>query len=1039
MVKVAVSVLAVVGLSVLILLAPPSPESASAAPVGTGGAASKPQLAHTKATNGWVDPGWKKIPDLQAHWLRPLNRDNIYWTTAASNGVTNPVGSVTTVLSESYGWSGDTYKTRPTMEFSRTSPGGSSGNITGPLMFSSQAMGVYGDPPADSSGQQPLTVYFWSHDGSNNQTYISNSNIPSGYIPVIRTTSGAANDTYSDIYVGVMPAPGTRTGDSANGWSHGPGAGPVAGVDLSSTGGEVSQVTGYLYTSTRPYTEIDNTALISTAPTQSASQYCIWDPFTGNYSLSHMVQPGDWSPGMTKPSMDRWALRRDVGDTSTGPVDQAGRPQSVATGSTTASADMGLDALGNAYLYYGGDAVPASGLGYNAGIAKIAPARSATGDILDGSPNNPWRYTNVTKVRSQLGESWSGAGNAWGVGIRNGKFLIGTSITTYPGPGESIPGTSGTQSRLVSIDPLSGLGKIMGSSDNAQGRNNNTYYVPATNTSYDMASPQGLMVIQGSVYNDVDGNGSSASDGGRPTNATGLPKQTLALYDSNKRFLGSTVTSALGAYSFIVASTGKYYVRAVQPGVPQPDGTVIAAHQTWGASTSGSIGSGDALKTNVSTMRCLTGGISNPAGRAADTCQGALQAPYPDKNIETLGQMGNEADWPFYGTVDIQTGAIIPVLDFGFSNQGSYGDASNPPYYSTNAQKGPVLQSADQNDLKLGEHLGFYGDGTNDSLANKHTTDDGVTIKFGDGTVAPLQGSAFVRGRSYDLNLNVGGRLAANSHVSVWQRNADGTAAAGPATSDAVAGDNIVSISMPAGSGAIAKRQIRAMVTPKSFTPAVDDTGGGFARHPAGAASNNTAAWTVPGEVEDYGVYLAGALVRLQVKVNNGTVPAAPFKYALTNVDEGDGAADNPSSSTDSITVSGIGQATTSATVHAVTDATAGNKGVKITDVTNKATLGSEYSISSITCHGTTDNANFPTVVSANEGTATVSGISSGADVTCRVEYDNHARFLIPKTGVVAVRYQTGTALLLLSVSGLVAMQLRKRFSAKRSSNARHI
>ncbi|BDR52329.1 hypothetical protein KIM372_02360 [Bombiscardovia nodaiensis] len=929
----------------------------------------------------------------------------------------NAAGSVSTILNESYGWSGDTYKTRPTMEFQRTVNAGPR-NITGNAMFSSHAIGVYGDPPAGPDGEKPLTVYFWCDNSGNNQSYISP--IPSGYIAVMRATSGPTDDSITDVYMGIMPTPGNNT-DPVRGWVHGPGDG-----DLWSTGGEVSQATGYLYTSSHPGTEIDNMSLTSLGPTYSPSQYCIWDPVTGNYSLSHLVQPGDWSDGMTTPSLDRWMLRRDVGDTSTGPINPNGSAQAVMTGSTTASADMGMDALGNMYLYYGGDAVPAQGTSYNAGIVKIVPSADNDGNIPDGSKASPWRYTTVTKVRSQLGESWDGAGSMWGVGIRNGKFLIGTTIGTRPGPGEIIPGTSSRQSRLVRIDPLSGLGKIMGSSDNALGRNNSSTYIPAVNyESFDMASAQELEVIQGTLYNDVDGGGTSTADGAKPEHAQALAGQRLVLYDENKQLIGSTTSSAKGTYSFIVSENGQYSIRVTQPGVIQPDGSAVAAHQTWGASTSGSAGTGVQEKTNLATVRCRTGDIVNSLGRSAGACLGTLEAPYIDKNPEALGGVGVEGEWPFYGIVTIQTSAVVPVLDFGFSTRGSYGDASMPPFKSTIAQKGPVLQSADQNDLRLGSTLGFYNDGTNDPSANAHVTDDGVMIRLKDGSLSPLQGAALARGHSYDLNVNVGGRLSPDSKVSVWHTNTDGSEPSGPVAADTTTGDNTVSIDLPMSSGSMKRKQIRAIVTPKTVTPTVDDTSGIFARHLAGAASNNTQPWTVPGEVEDYSVYTANTLVRLQVRVNNGAVPAAPFTFALTNIDEGHLAADNPSHNTDSLRVSQVGTAVTSPTVHSVTQAAAGNPGVKITDTTDKSQLGGEYSISTIDCHGTTDNAPFPTAVSAFEGNATVTGIAIGSDVTCRVDYDNHARFQMPPAGGKTLGLTIGLAAMLLALAAMTVLGLR--------------
>ncbi len=172
----------------------------------------------------------------------------------------NTVGGVITMLGEAYDFSADgaSYKTRPVMQFKRTS---GTAIFSSYLQFSTQAIGRIGGNQANPDA--PLTVYYWSHDGTDHAgSYINCAEVTGitsalTWMHVVRVTSGS-----SDIYVGCMPSPGTTT-------TYPPVVGAPAGYG---TGGEVDQLSGYVYVQSM-FGSLDSQSRAATGLNASTQQF----------------------------------------------------------------------------------------------------------------------------------------------------------------------------------------------------------------------------------------------------------------------------------------------------------------------------------------------------------------------------------------------------------------------------------------------------------------------------------------------------------------------------------------------------------------------------------------------------------------------------------------------------------------------------------------------------------------------------------------------------------------------------------------------
>ena len=741
-----------------------------------------------------VDPNWLPIAGWQAVWQVPLDEESLYW-------VINRTGSLTgsqVVLWAAYDWSTDmsTYSTRGVLRVVKTLDNASGGtNLSGPV-FSTSAMARIGGTKADPAA--PLTVYFWDYEV---QTTLGDLVCAAGSTPIIRATSGEDGLQWS-----CLPTPyGTRY----------------------SAGGEADQYTGNIYMIPGGGS-IDNQSSSSMAPsTEENWRFVVWDPVTGSYSLSYSVQPGDWEPGMETVPQERVKLHA-AGDGS-GDYD------------AQASYDISLDSDGNAYTYSG--VAPAAVGDGNMSIVRMEPARDADGNIVDGTPENPWRYYVVTKVaREDTSQTWSAPSSIYGNGIMNGQLILGsnTRVTASGLPSTATEGGRGTTT-MVKIDPQSATASVVYSVGNTD---------LVTSVGYDNASSQGAEVLRGTLYQDVNGDG--AITDGEP----GLANQTVALYNASGKLLSIQQTDSMGQYSFLIASvTGAdtvFYIRPVEVTALLPDGvTRVNGAQTWGA---GSVATGLSVNkvplVNTVEIQCLTqGGITSSDG---GPCSGAAPATAADPVVGTLGSVSDPSTWYTYAKVTFNTGQYVPTADFGFTATGSFGDAPAGPLTSDVPMHANVPST-----IWLGETLGSYTGPASSTSA--HPSDDGVYLDSYAGRLN-LEGTILASGYSYQLGADVSGPAADRANVTGWVTEADTnqwntTPAWTPTVTDGSA----------AGPFSLTDRgsvQLRVNASEKVISLPTN------ADHEYYRAEE----WATSGEIEDYGFTLADAVIRPAAITTKGEV-----------------------------------------------------------------------------------------------------------------------------------------------------------------------
>ena len=741
-----------------------------------------------------VDPNWRTIDGWQAIWQVPLDEESLYW-------VINRTGSLTgsqVVLWAAYDWSADmsTYSTRGVLRVAKTLDNGSGGtDLSGPV-FSTSAMARIGGTKADPAA--PLTVYFWDYEV---QTTLGDLTCDSGFTPIIRATSEQENLEWS-----CLPTPyGTRY----------------------SAGGEADQYTGNIYMIPGGGS-IDDQPGTSTNPSAETNwRFVVWDPVSGSYSLSYSVQPGDWEPGMTTVPQERIKLHA-AGDGS-GDYD------------AQASYDISLDSDGNAYTYSG--VAPAAVGDGNMSIVRMEPARDADGNIIDGTPENPWRYYVVTKVaREDPTQTWSAPSSIYGNGIMNGQLILGsnTRVTATGLPTTATEGGRGTTA-MVKIDPQSATASVVYSVGNQD---------LMTSVGYDNASSQGAEVLRGTLYQDVDG------DGAISDSEPGLANQTVGLYNASGKLLSLQQTDSVGQYSFLIASvTGAntvFYIRPVEVTALLPDGvTRVNGAQTWGA---GSVATGLSVNkvplVNTAEIQCLhESGITSSDG---GPCSGAAPTTAADPAAGALGTVSDPSTWHTYAKVTFNTGQYVPTADFGFTATGSFGDAPAGPLTSDVPMHANVPSR-----LWLGDTLGSYTGPASSTSA--HPSDDGVWIDSYAGRL-PLESAMLVSGYPYRLEADVNGPAASEAHVTGWVTRAntnqwDPSPRWTPSVADGTASGTF-SLS------ALGSVQLRVDASDKAISLPTN----------VNKEYYGVDAWTTAGEIEDYGLTFVNAVIRPAAVTTKGEV-----------------------------------------------------------------------------------------------------------------------------------------------------------------------
>ncbi|MCL2785362.1 MAG: Ig-like domain-containing protein, partial [Propionibacteriaceae bacterium] len=786
-----------------------------------------------------TEPEWTVVPNYEAVWSNGgLIEDAIYWSTdGAYPYYAMTAGSRQNILWQGWDWADEddptgfmsTYRIRPVLAFERTVTGGPDGFSN--YQFSSQAMARIGGMEKNPDG--PLTVYFWSYV---QQAYNGPASCPINHTPIVRVTSGEKEIEWS-----CMPTMGTP---GATGFT------PTLGTG-GATGGEADQYTGNLYIVRDTASFIDNQSDTSAAASTNPGWiFMVWNPETGAYSLSGSIQPGDWYQGRTTVPQERLSAYREAGSTVNA------RPY--------VASDIALDGDGNVYTYAG--LLASSTASANMSIIRMEPARNSAGDIVNGTPENPWRYyvvSKITKNPAYPNEYWAAADSIYGLAFLNGQMLLGGYTTVYPGPNSRIPATGGAGptgiTRMVKLDPMSSTGTLVWSIENDQ--------VSAVDAARDNASPQTAQVIRGTLYHDLNGDG--VID--RSTDA-GIPNQTIALYSSSGKLLSTQPTDSMGNYSFIVSGKPglSYYVRPVQVQT-QPEGSTgwVNATQTWAAgSQETATTSGGTSMTNTAEVMCANLPTGSTISYTGETCLGALPVGSPDPAVGARSEISDPATWLNYAQVTLNTSQYVPTADFGFTSIGSYGDAAAGP----TAAGIPAHVNWPVKDLWLGTNAGHY---TGPATNNSHTsTDDGVYIDTADGLI-PLDGTVLAATRTYDMTAYVSGSAAQSAYVAGWTTGAGNniwtqtpkwtptiTPGADPDTAVATGDFQFQT------SGSLATTQTVQMRVDVSKSEVTQPTNVNGEYYPL---STGTISWVTTGEIEDYSFTIANTVWRPAVHTTGGT------------------------------------------------------------------------------------------------------------------------------------------------------------------------
>ena len=833
-----------------------------------------------------VVPKWQPLLYYNAVWLNGgLRQDATYWATdnsPASNG------NATTIINMQYNWSADstTFQAAPVLQVQRlstaktfagfTAPGSPVGSANTSLSlenWGTMASAKVGGNKDNPEG--PLSLYTWDNGGAASQggLYCNNSaaGYPSnGYTPILRFTSGSP-----DIYWACMPIADRNST-------------PRLG-DGDAWGGEADQYTGNIYVSGALGGALDSYGPGSSATNQRAANtyyyalFTVWNPQTGMYTLSNIIQPGDWYQGIPSIPQERSAVQRNVNGT---------------TGSSAeVSADFVLDADGNIYVYVGNTVNNTSAGAWNAKIVRIEPTRDAQGNITQGTTANPWRYyvvSSVWKDPSVPTMGWNDAGSIWGNAFINGKMLLTANLSmsnygTLVGAATSPALSTGT-TRLVEIDPLTNLARPAYSTDSSSGG------ALSTGGTHDSASPQGAQVVSGHLYNDVDGDGVLPQDDNGNISAPGVYNASVGLYDSTGKLLAIHQTDSSGRYDFIVSGNENsvYYVRPVQVQIPQADGTtMVNAAQTWalGSQETGINSLGQSVTNDVSVQCYNVDGqqVTDDGTGTGQACYGALNPSSADPALGAVGSTSDPATWMTYARMDLHTANQVPTADFGFTTYGSYGDAGAGPV----AANVPAHINTDPaNQVWFGSVQGQYAGAATATTANTNphsTSDDGVFISTYDGLI-PLQDTTLAATGSYSLVANLSGNAASNATAAGWTTgistgtNANtwnNTATWNPTVSGSAGSYQATGTFQYQQNGNVSGSptvQLRTQVSPASITQPTNVSGQYYSTN----ATTGGANWTTPGEIEDYSFKVADSVYRPAVKSTSGSATVTVNGQSLT-------------------------------------------------------------------------------------------------------------------------------------------------------------
>ncbi|MDR1767786.1 MAG: hypothetical protein LBR32_05065, partial [Propionibacteriaceae bacterium] len=492
------------------------------------------------------------------------------------------------------------------------------------------------------------------------------------------------------------------------------------------------------------------------------------------------------------------------------------------------ASDMAIDAEGNFYILLVSNSTP-----YVYYLVRVEPPRNNDGSLAS---SGTWLYTPVVRLTFNLGQPGS---DLWGMAFMNGSLFLGDD-----------------EGHIFKVNTLTGDGVNLGDSG------------PLVR---DFAAAQLAPMVRGKLNIDVDGDGQiSAAEESAP----GLANQTVGIYrQSDNAKLGELKTDDNGEYfGLLPSASDDLYIRVIQP---QYNG--VNVHQVKGYYWKGD----DSLVTTLGQSHnevkpmCYSASADGVKLSATGDCLGAKRSGIDPTTTSSVGSDAN-----FISSVEMNQDLEVAVADFGFSANGSWGDAAAATK-STGADSGPNFANNSVRGVQLGDELGSYADGVNDANSAAHDADDGVSVRLVHDVDVPLQGQILSQGRNYPIHIT-GSKtdgVSGDIKVSGWASPVNAASPAGttisstatPWLSATLGSDGTYTTPTSAAYQAptspavgFAKGVMRFQASTTAQT-APDNSGRAYA--PAqGAADANTKAWVAPGEVEDYQVVYASAQLRVAAK-----------------------------------------------------------------------------------------------------------------------------------------------------------------------------
>ncbi|MDR2347149.1 MAG: hypothetical protein LBD90_00710, partial [Bifidobacteriaceae bacterium] len=502
----------------------------------------------------------------------------------------------------------------------------------------------------------------------------------------------------------------------------------------------------------------------------------------------------------------------------------------------------------------------------------------------------------------------------------------------------------------------------------------------------DLASAQMAPMIEGTVFNDANGNSQRDSGEG------GVAGAVIVMWQKNTGQSGWTAvtsmsTDAQGHYSTLAPSAnGEFLLRLREPRI-----NGVNATQTYASAGRYSFRSGT---PNIVLAYCFNQVGDYQAISQSGACYGAradgIDPPVTSNPVDPAGGAN------IVSHVVMRTDLAVATADFGVTAAGSWGDAPSI-YHSSNLEQGPYANPRIGSDdyLYLGARAGFYSDGQPSPAANAHPTDDGLEIARkvlgqadADLPWQPAQDQLMVVGETYRVRAEASGLAAAvaSSHVKAWITSLSGAGVAANSMDRTLLGGGGCSDSPDADGYVYCDYQ------PGSTPPA-----GGlrpvFARLRVGATGNFTATsrgpsnlvndpWMPKGEIEDYRLGVAEAVLRIEARNLGGVAANADLSFSNISATE-------PSFATDSVPMADSGDLTASPTGHAIVARDATTK--ITTEGVGKAGASqlNGWVLGAAACRDTATGADLAALDDAVRA-VTIPVPSSGElprDITCQLTY----------------------------------------------------